>query len=160
MAVVICLCGISIFGTAFGMHLYHKDSSRPLPKVVRYIIFKHIAKLLCYDIGDNMLEASDETSTQTDKDSDVQEITVEDLRESGREINKSDLVDILMPALLEIQSDVLKLSRKLHGEEKCQQINNEWKMAANILDRLLMVIFFIINVFVSICLCSPMNQYL
>lgn len=154
LAVLISLCGVSLLCSAVAMNMYHKDASQPLPQILKLIMLGWLAKCLCYPTGNKMKKYCHKTSTVTIIDKDMPDHGV-DTDHRQRLTNQSSTDPELMAIITKIQSDVSKLRSKLDQDIQDDNIKEEWKMAANIMDRLLTVTFFIINLVVVSALFMP-----
>ncbi len=134
LGVLICICGLSLCGTTYGMYLNKKASSGyPLPTILRSIVLIFLARLVCYETGGHKIKPTESTSNHIDN-----RVVVHKFNNGELAVVNNKLVTTkqsIVPNYVSTLSDNLQIEKK-------KVVTKEWKIAVNVLNRFLIVVFF------------------
>ena len=127
---------LSIAFTVGVIHIHSHGSQTPVPWVIKRIFFRIVARVLCMgsltrDLGQECVQVKDLSATKGEKEMKVEEFT--DADDHTRACYKDHTAAMY---LNEIASHLRTIIKKIEVKEKEESITEEWKILAQILDRL------------------------
>lgn len=152
---VMVMTGISIVISVIVLDLHHHDATSPVPKWLRRLVFGCMGRLLCvytsiqhenssvFQIAHGKLRKACEGSGE-------EEERLAENMDGMNNVVKSMIYDDLeaimaprkrKPVLEEILQHLRDITTKMKRNIKRDQVKEEWKLLAKIIDRFLLVIF-------------------
>ncbi|XP_064626401.1 neuronal acetylcholine receptor subunit beta-3-like isoform X2 [Lineus longissimus] len=151
LTVLMTTTAISTVVSVIVLNLYHMQSETRIPGCVRVFIYDVLAKIICYRTF-HRLKSSENLSDQSesvpaddmDKTNYINNILGGKVKNEETEIMMEGNSDGEIAALLkDIANVVQRMDERRHERHLETEILSEWKEAADVVDRFLMLVYFI-----------------
>ena len=158
---VMVMTAFSIIISVIVLDLHHHEPSNPVPRWLRQLVFGCMARMLCMETpyrneSSSLFQIAHGRLKQPVSDADNASLDEEDLAEDSHVQgmnnfmkNLYDDLEVVMapkkrrPLFDEILQHMRDITTKMKRNIKREQVKEEWKMVAKVIDRFLLVIFLI-----------------
>lgn len=142
---------------------WHHNSS-PMPPWVRSIFVKFLGRALCIKsvkiIRPSLAVSSGRVSYDINNNQrSLPEINSDVLKPDISSVQLKEIINAPLSAMGSIHKDITLLSNKVEMDQTEEEIRRDWKIAAEVLDRLFFVGFFVAFVLVSVTIFATVPNY-
>lgn len=150
----IALC---LVATCITIKWHH--NATPMPRWVHYIFVRFLGSVLCIKRTKMEKPLYEVSSGRMSYSINHNQRSLAEIKPNKSSVQLKEITNTSASAMESIHNDITLLSNKVEFEKTEEEIGRDWKTAAEVLDRLFFVIFFVMFVLVSVIMFASIPKH-